>query len=172
MKTFKQIMQESKTNLRNDDRITDQGFYSAVHLDQESYQTLSQFCKRNFPFDLPDDVHCTVMYSTKSIDPTDSTKYSKPVYQAYADHFEFWDGHDKSGYLVLKLVSTDLQNEHQRLKKLGCNPTFENYSPHITIKTPIEKSMAKPLVDIGNNDLDDLGIKLSFTNQTIDTLKL
>ncbi len=171
MKTFKQLLETMNATLQNDSRIKDEGFYSAVHLDTNSHDILSKFCIDNFGVDLPDDVHCTVMYSTKSIDKQDGINYSKPVYQAYVDHFEFWPGHDKAGYLVLKLVSSDLQDEHMRLKRCGCKPTFDNYSPHITIITPIDKSLADLNVKIGNTKLQDK-LVLQFSNQTVDILKL
>ncbi len=58
-----------------------------------------------------------------------------------------------------------------RLKRCGCKPTFDNYSPHITIITPIDKSLADLNVKIGNTKLQDK-LVLQFSNQTVDILKL
>lgn len=168
MKTFKQLLE----TIDNDIRIKDEGLYSAVDLHPESHKLLNDFTIRNFGKDLPKDVHCTVMYSTKSIDNNIAKQFSKNLYNGYAKKFEYWDGHDNAGYLVLKLESDDLSSEHKRLKENGCKPTFDSYSPHITIQTPIEKQKAQKMVDIGNNDLDNKGLPLKFHNQKLDTLKL
>lgn len=168
MKTFRSLMETLKT----DSRIKDEGLYSAVEPDKQSLDTLNKFCNRNFGMNAPDDIHCTVMYSTKNIPENIAKQYSKEVYTASPDHFEFWEGHDKTGYLVLKLTSDDLSMEHSRLKCAGCKPTFDNYSPHITIANPINKEDAMKKVAIGNNDLGNLSFTLQLHNQKLDTLKL
>lgn len=169
MKTFKQLME----SLKNDPRIHDEGLYSSVKPTTESRDELDKFLDKCFGIKCRDDVHATVMYSTKSIDTNLAKQYSKNVYSAYPKEFQYWDGHDNSGYLVLKIDSDDLSQEHDRLVSHGCKPTFSPYSAHITIIHPIDKEDGVKKANIGNNELGNLlkRIELKFNNQKLDTLK-
>jgi hypothetical protein len=170
MKTFKQLLEK----LDNDTRIKDEGLYSSVEPNDETKEKLNKFLsERVGGLKLPDDAHATVMYSTKAIDQNLAKQYSRTEYHAFSKKFEFWAGHDNAGYLVLKLESDHLGQEHERLKSHGCKPTFDQYSPHITIQTPIDKDDAIKKVEIGNNELDNLSPgKLILHNQKIEELRL
>lgn len=142
------------------------GLYSFVEPDQESKDRLNKFCIKSFGVDIPDDVHCTVMYCTTPINKDQAENFSRDNYTAYIKNIDFWEGHDKKGYLVAKLVSPQLESEHNRLKKLGCSPTFD-YSPHVTLISPFDSDNAKEKIAIGNNNLDDLGVRLKLINQQV-----
>lgn len=88
------------------------------------------------------DLHCTVMYSrvTPSGDPT---VVSDKVYTAIPQHVEFWPGHDKAGYLVLKMESPELSALNKFYRGQGCVPTFDVYQCHMTLKTPIPHEEGK-----------------------------
>jgi hypothetical protein len=170
MITFKQLLEK----LDNDTRIKDEGLYSSVEPNDETKEKLNKFLsERVCGLKLPTDSHVTVMYSTKSIDKNLAQEYSKNEYHAFPKEFKYWDGHDNAGYLVLQLESDHLGQEHERLKGHGCKPTFDQYLPHITIKTPIDKNDAIKKVKIGNNELDNLSPgKLILHNQKIEELRL
>lgn len=172
MKTYKQLIEtSSEGQLDLDTGIKEEGLYISVVPDKESLQKLSEFCKRNFGKVDLEDIHCTLMYSEVGIARGVALKFSKPRYIAYADYFEYWEGHDKAGYLVLKLRSEELEEEHSRLKVAGCKPTYDIYSPHITIVTPIDKEEGEKKVLIGNAGLSNKLFKLVLCNEKLDILR-
>lgn len=167
MLTFKQFL-ESNNYMKRDSRITDEGFYSAVTPNSKSIKILKEVCEQ-LNVELTKDVHCSVMYSTTCVDSAQARKFSKQKYVAFLDHIEFWDGHDHAGYLVLKLKSDDLVEEHNRLKQLGCKYTFDKYTPHITLVTPYKLKDKNILKEVNDNLKHR---KIVLINQKIDILKL
>jgi hypothetical protein len=146
------------------------GLYSAVTPMPEFKKNIMNVAKY-FGFNTDENaLHCTVMYSKESQPALGKVSCDpKRVYTANVVGIQYWDGHDKKGYFTLKLQCPELSEEHNRLKKLGCTPTFDEYSPHITLwagqtLTPyLKKKMAiynrKP------------GFSIGLTNQFVGDVK-
>ena len=147
------------------------GFYaSAVPALDQDYVGLVSFAQR---YGLPNsglikDPHITVMYSS-TLPKEPKLQYS--IYgNTVVDHFEYWEGHDKAGYVVAKLNSEPLKTIHQELKQLGCTHSFEEYSAHITLHDSIGVANVQLLDNINraNRDLKKysginiLSINLSY----------
>ena len=150
------------------------GLYSSVYLLPNSKKKLNDFCIRSKLGPLSDDVHCTVMYSTVAIAPKFATKFSKTSYSTKASKVTWWAGHDNAGYIVLKLVSGPLSEEHTRLQKAGCHPTFTPYEPHVTLISP--KTFENSVQPISfcmyaNELLKREPLILVFGNQQVEDLK-
>jgi len=114
------------------------GTYVSVKLsnksDVELRSILSEFGVNN----ISDGLHCTIMYSTTVI--KNDISNINMTYTATIERVEEWEGHDKTGYLVLILKSPKLKERHQLWKKEGGTPTFDDYVSHITIKNPYRLS--------------------------------
>lgn len=116
-------------------------------------------------------LHATLLYSRdrapalvvaqQLLTSGQGTRYpAKPI------KFEYWEGHDKVGYLVLKLESKALVERHKEWAELGQH-SFE-YTPHMTIakdlpltpelKSTIEKlnSLTWPAIYFDNEKIEDI----------------
>lgn len=117
-----------------------QGLYSAVQPDQDTVGWLTDLCY-NLDFEdvKPDKFHCTVMYSPKDTPAPESVELQQDTeFPAIAREVTHWEGHDGKTCVVLLLVCVGLHGEHQRLKKLGCTPTYDDYKPHITLQSDVD----------------------------------
>jgi len=163
-------------NLKSQSAYTgSNGLYSSVKLTQNSKLQLVNLCK-SVDIEVDEkELHCTVIYSEKHVSDLDAVRsYSRKIYEATADQIKWWEGHDKAGYLVLGLTSQQLSDEHIRLKKLGCEPTFDEYSPHITLMTPIRFESLEQLkynIRLGNLTLRRNPLELQFDSQNVDDLR-
>jgi len=86
------------------------------------------------------EIHCTIIHSASPLpDPRVDLKINPLPCAARVVGFDVWPGHDGDGYLVA-LLQSPMLNALNRLWKLrGCVPTtYDEYLPHITIKTPFE----------------------------------
>lgn len=85
----------------------------------------------------PLDLHCTLMYSPDhsphTVDVCNVLNRPPFEYTAWSINLDFWEGHDNKGYLVLKLLCPDLVDRHGEYRAIGARPTFDDYTPHITI---------------------------------------
>lgn len=87
------------------------------------------------------ELHCTVMYSPEGTPDKDAAFTlldTDREFPAAISELVCWEGHDKAGYMVLKLTSLDLSNRHMQWRGLGCVPTFPDYTPHITMAKKVE----------------------------------
>jgi hypothetical protein len=92
-------------------------------------------------------LHCTIMYSPNPVRPDNGVEGMDRndmhpvnlVCSAWVVRVEFWPGHDEEGYLVACLESKALHSIHRLWKLRGGVPTFPEYKPHITLKTPFEE---------------------------------
>lgn len=132
LKSFKKFLQEQTYSGEN------VGLYVSVTLkDPEKVINNKIFdALRNLvTFEDPENLHCTIIYGkgyNPNIDEVKQlNKTFKPISGTIYD-FDYWDGHDNIGYLVLKVSSDYLIDRHNKYKKLGVKPTFD-YSPHITL---------------------------------------
>jgi hypothetical protein len=146
------------------------GLYSAVVPDEASRGHLYNIA-RQMGFDIdPSKLHCTVMYSKEPCPAKDVSCDDDRVYRARFTNLQHWDGHDKTGYLTAALTSPELVEEHNRLKELGCVPTFD-YNPHVTIwaGAPMTDKLQSQM-DAAQANIDKLP-ELRFIKQFIGDLK-
>lgn len=116
------------------------GLYSAVRLTPKSTELINDFCEQAGFDSLNEKSHCTIMYSHDKVasDFYRAHQFGRNTYNARAERFKWWAGGNGDGYLVLLLESPELKEEHNRLRQLGCTPTLDDYTPHVTIMTPIQ----------------------------------
>lgn len=158
---MKLIISTSTTNVKRKP-----GLYSHVSVDPLSLPVLLDIAQ-TLDIQLPPKLHCTVMYS--NVTPrslAQATKVLRKDFRALLDEVTWWEGHDKKGYLVLKLISEDLKEEHARLKQAGCCPSYDKYVPHITLKTPCRESVGFG-IKLANLKIRRQGPSIILTNQKI-----
>jgi len=119
------------------------GFYAWLDLDMESLVAIdSFFVELNLTKKEILDLHCTVMYSKEDVGAPEAIEnivYPNFRQKVAAVNVDWWEGHDKEGYLVLQLDPTDLVSLHDKWKLLGAQPTFDEYKPHVTMRTGISE---------------------------------
>ncbi len=148
------------------------GTYVCVLPDAQSKITLGKIA---FALGLPlhdddfEDLHSTVIYS-KDRFPSNTKIPHDRQFSAFVKDVQFWDGHDGDGYVVLVLDSPDLVALHQEWKDRGLIHSFDDYTPHVTLKSKLANSVrleqkintVKPKV---------AGLKLKFGQETVEGLK-
>lgn len=145
------------------------GCYSAVTPDADSKALLSAVAHMLGVETDPDKLHCTVMYS--EVAPKKGIGCNRQrVRKATVSQITHWDGHDNKGYLVALLDSPELQEEHARLKTLGCQPTFDDYKPHITLYAGIKMTPELQATIDSVMSAMPADIELDLTNQFIGDL--
>ena len=108
------------------------GLYSAVQPQESSKKFLLALAKQ-LGFDIdPAKLHVTVMYSKTGANGNVDCEPER-MYRCKFKKLQYWDGHDNKGYISAALESPELEEEHNRLKALGCEPTFTPYEPHCTL---------------------------------------
>ena len=126
----------SSPRLVQEEYTGDSGLYSAVVPDEVACRMIAKLAKA-FGYEIdPSDLHCTVMYSAEKC-PKQAACDSNTQYPARFTKVQHWVGHDDKGYLTVGLSSPALTAEHNRLKKLGCEASFD-YSPHITLYSGVD----------------------------------
>ena len=80
-------------------------------------------------------LHMTIMWSTTPVRETPFTDYENRDFLGVSKEYQFWDGHDKEGYLVLVFGACETRDEHDKWKLRGATPSFETYEPHMTLVT-------------------------------------
>jgi 2'-5' RNA ligase len=93
------------------------------------------------------------------------------VYPANVTGFEYWDGHDGSGYFVVNLSSPELTKRHKVWKAAGAVPTFSDYNPHITLAQGDQAKQYKDLIPVLVAGLVASPISLTLKGEAIDNLK-
>lgn len=118
------------------------GIYVSVIPDNTSKTHIGEYVKSlspPFPLDIFDDeAHMTVMYSRTAGIDVNKLEIPKDIV-ALPLKFEYWDGHDGDGYLVLSMISKPASELHDHILSLGAEHSFEDYSPHMTIIHGISK---------------------------------
>lgn len=150
------------------------GVYVAVLPTQESKtQILNMIKDLNPPFPLKsfdDEAHMTVVYSRN--EHIDSSKIIIPEeIIALSIKFEYWDGHDKDGYLVLKMISEPAQKLHDHILMLGAEHSFKEYSPHMTIIHGISEYKSNIIKWINEINKKFISKIIIFNTMTIDNCK-
>ena len=93
------------------------------------------------PFDpdtLRDEAHVTLVYSRKAgVDRAAldlngmAVRYPRPTARVVG--VEYWEGHDKDGYAVLKLDSPEAAALNREIQAAGAKHSFDDYQAHMTI---------------------------------------
>lgn len=151
------------------------GMYSSVAPIPSSVSTLLKWQKelnirgaRQAP---QDELHCTVMWS-KVVPNCEGIDVDPDMdYVAKLDHFEYWDGHDKDGYLVAVLTSPGLSHRHTQWKLRGAVSSFPDYVSHVTLADKFRPTpdLFKRIVQLSDKYR---GCALSFSNETLEDLNL
>ena len=160
------------------------GFYAQASVPVASItpfkSTFERILKTEMPLNQESDIglHCTIMYSQAAlrVSPQRALATNLPMQKAFFEArvvgIDWWEGHDKEGYLVAKLVSSQLQARHKVWQMLGAVPTFSPYSPHITLlKGPASYQFANQ-VESFNLALKAIGTEpVILRGETINDLK-
>lgn len=111
-----------------------------------------------------DDWHCTIIYAKTSLSNVNLPYIDKHQrFEAVGYELVFWEGHDKEGYVVLKLDSVDLTRVHNQFRDVGIEPTFKDYQPHLTLIHPVsEPEKLKDYIEQYNKILNDYPLELEF----------
>jgi hypothetical protein len=109
-----------------------QGLYVGCNLHPDSKSLLHELCI-GLPLNQAD--HCTVMYSKDSAPSIEDIKLAIPksTITAMATRLTWWEGHDREGYIILRLQSQQLVDIHKALTECGAVHGYPNYEPHITM---------------------------------------
>lgn len=108
-----------------------------------------------------EDLHCTAIYSKTAASSVDLPNIDKDErYDAVGTELVWWEGHDKEGYLVLKLESNDLKALNRKFRKAGLVATFEDYKAHVTLMNPCKQPPGN--VKVLNALLKKFPLKLVF----------
>lgn len=159
MKTFKQFITETKVDLPCGIFVKVTPTTSTILKIKDRFSALEQ---PPLP-KLLDDLHCTVIYTKEnaSVDLPVIDKDGR--YKAIATELVHWEGSDKDGYIVLKLVSPAITNLHYKFRQRGLNPTFKDYNPHVSLVHPVpDISLYKTILEELNEQLKTNPIVLEF----------
>lgn len=121
------------------------GIYVARDLTSFSKAKITAFLRSQFPSlsisesDI-EEQHCTVVYSKTCVRNPDTALPAASPARPKVSRLEFWEGHDKDGYLVAKLVDPKLIERHKFWLSEGAVHSFSPYEPHITLKTPLKQT--------------------------------
>ena len=93
------------------------------------------------PFDpdtLRKEAHVTIVYSRKAQVDTAALNagilgVKFPCVSGYVTSVEYWEGHDKDGYAVLKLDCKGAAELNKAFQAAGAKHSFDDYQAHMTI---------------------------------------
>lgn len=85
------------------------------------------------------DPHLTVIWSRLALTRSDilSVCPRSRRFDAAVTGVSYWEGHNRVGYVVLNIESSDIHELHELLLKLGAKHSFETFEQHITIATGV-----------------------------------
>lgn len=90
------------------------------------------------------DLHCTVVYSRKTPVGLEVPEPNQ-MFEAALDGAQFWPGHDNAGCLVVAVNSAPLLKLHQHYLACGCEHSFAEYNPHMTLQTGMSRAEGEAL---------------------------
>ena len=168
-------------NINHDKYTGTNGTYVSITPTQESKRALADLIERHHPgiFDLSKFVyqaHMTIVYSREyvmKLDPFIDGVQQVDFMHGLPIKFEFWDGHDGDGYMVLKLVSKDATQLNKLAISAGAKHSFDDYTPHITIQDKLNhaKNFNKSIVDEMNEHINQYASLLEFNKIIIDDIR-
>lgn len=150
--SFSQYLKEVKVDCPD-------GIFAKVIPTTESILKIKRRFKSLNP--LMDDLHCTAMYSKTPVSSVELPNIDKHErYDAVGTELVWWEGHDKEGYLVLKLDSKQLNVLNKKFRDAGLSGTFSDYKAHVTLLNPCKVQPSN--VGILNKFLSKLPLHLEF----------
>lgn len=87
-----------------------------------------------------DDPHLTVIWSKAVISQREIQSFCGDNCRRYAGKatgISYWEGHGKVGYIVLNIESSDIQEFHELLIKMGAVHSHNSYEPHVTVASGV-----------------------------------
>lgn len=149
------------------------GLYCAVQPDDGSKFRIMRLCEELGITTDHRKLHCTLVYSRNDAPPLEEVQGCVDrATSGRVNFIEYWEGHDKEGYLVAKLVSDKLQVCHERLIRAGARHSFTPYSPHVTLTTGLPMTDGlKAKIDEVNRRLAEESIYVNFDDFTISDIK-
>lgn len=152
MITFKQFYEAA---------VTPKGNYMSINVDGS--MVLPGFVKPKTGTEIPlDKQHVTLIYSqTSELDPGELLSKIESLFphEIPAQVYEFasFDALPKDGTrdateatLVVKLKSDMLNKIHEKLKELGCEHSYPEYSAHVSLYYGVNKKECDLLVKLNN----------------------
>jgi hypothetical protein len=144
------------------------GVYVCALPNEESKNNFLNIIKStNPPFELTyfnDEAHMTLVYSRDARLDVDGLVFPNELF-ALPIKFEFWDGHDNDGYLVMSFISKPASDFHNKLLENGAKHSFDDYHPHMTIVHGINKNLVNDWIDNANKSFQSTLVKF-------DTIKI
>lgn len=173
MKTFKQYLNEFTIRKYTGTN----GFYAWLNVATDSLDDIRKyFPELKFSAEEILDLHVTVMYSKKAIPATCVNENKKMpdaqfIQAVRAKSVEFWGGHSDKGYLVLKLQPDNIKHLHDKWKVCGAEPTFPDYTPHMTLKTPCNDNLeTKRFIKKYNEKLNEEPLQITLIQEQVEDI--
>jgi hypothetical protein len=153
------------------------GVYVSRELTPLSKAKITAFLRSQFP-SLPiddsdiEEQHCTVVYSKTCVRDLDTALPSAAPANIQVASLEYWEGHDKDGYLVAKLVAPELIERHKFWLSEGAVHSFSPYEPHVTLKTPLKQTprLQQELAE-ANRFLRTFQLDVTLAGEVLEDLK-
>ncbi len=167
-KTYQQFMVEAFSGAVK-------GFYASAKPDQRSLEKIftlfqNSELKNHYQMEPHEEIHATTMYSKENKPYMAVPSQNKSHCAAIVGCDIFGKNKDA---IVLKLLSPDLHNCHERWKEFGCEHGFPEFNPHVTLVNngdPIPDEH-KALVAELHNHLQVNPIMIHFQQEEMDDLK-
>lgn len=153
------------------------GIYVSRELTPLSKAKITAFLRSQFP-SLPiddsdiEEQHCTVVYSKTCVRSLDTALPSASPAHSQVAGLEYWEGHDKDGYLVAKLIAPELVERHKFWLSEGAVHSFSPYEPHVTLKTPLKQTprLQQELAE-ANQFLRTFQLDVTLAGEVLEDLK-
>jgi len=132
------------------------------------------------PFDCEEilsKAHVTVIYSKEAGVNTDllvrESIIQQETYRARVDGVQYWEGHDKVGYVVLKLHSDDANALNKALIDCGAKHSFDEYAAHMTVcnKAGAKTAELESWLEAFNEYLSENTIVIEFDRLVLEDLR-
>lgn len=111
-------------------------YVSAIPVDTDIVYIKNLVSKLDPDFSLDkfyDEAHMTIVYSRDSTISIKDINIDEKEFVGLCYKFEYWSGHDSSGYVVLRLFCKSASDVHNHILDIGAEHSFASYDPHITI---------------------------------------
>jgi len=108
------------------------GSYAAVKFDQDTIHSITELQNDiGIPALNGDDLHTTVMYSTKHIPEYEELGNIEPTWHGHFSHYDIFG--DDNNVLVMVYTCPDLTSRWETLRSYGATWDYPDFYPHITL---------------------------------------
>ena len=121
--------------------------------------------------ELERDPHVTLIYSRET--PVSIPAIAYPIKgspKAKIIDIVYWEGHDKDGYVVLKLDSPDLTKFNQMFIHAGATHSFPDYTPHMTLNSHVGECTDEVLCWIDHAKEKVVGMEILFSDIIVENM--